>query len=63
MPTCFLPQDTLDLGSEQTNVLWAHLADDVPVGKTDNHPVLGCVILVLVLYHKALASKVISLSL
>lgn len=41
----------------------AHLADDVPVGETDNHPVLGCVVLVLILNDKALAGKVVSLSL
>lgn len=41
----------------------AHLADNVPVGETDNHPVLGCVVLVLVLNDKALASKVVSLTL
>lgn len=41
----------------------AHLADDVPVRETDNHPVLGCVVLVLVLYDQALASKEVSLSL
>lgn len=45
------------------NLKHAHLADDVPVGETDNHPVLWCVVLVLILYNKALASKVVSLSL
>lgn len=45
------------------NLKHAHLADDVPVGETDNHPILGCVVLVLILYNKALASKVVSLSL
>lgn len=41
----------------------AYLADDVPVGETDNHAVLGCVVLVLILNNKALASKEVSLSL
>lgn len=41
----------------------AHLADDVPVGETDNHPVLGGVVLVLILNDKALASKEVGLSL
>lgn len=40
-----------------------HLATDVPVGETDNHPVLGCVVLVLVLYDQALAGKEVSLAL
>lgn len=40
-----------------------HLTDDVPVGEADNHPVLWCVVLVLVLDHQALAGKVVSLSL
>lgn len=41
----------------------AHLADNVPVGEADNHPVLGCVVLVLILNHKALTSKEVGLSL
>ncbi len=41
----------------------AHLADDIPVGETDDHPVLGCVVLVLILNDQALTSKVVSLSL
>lgn len=41
----------------------AHLADDVPVRETDNHPVLRCVVLVLILYDQALAGKKVSLSL
>lgn len=43
--------------------MYAHLADDVPVRETDNHPVLGCVVLVLILYDQALTSKEVSLSL
>lgn len=41
----------------------AHLADNVPVGEADNHPVLGCVVLVLILDDKALTSKEVGLSL
>lgn len=41
----------------------AYLADDVPVGEADNHPVLGCVVLVLILNDKALTSKEVGLSL
>lgn len=41
----------------------AHLADNVPVGEADNHPVLGCVVLVLILNNKALTSKEVGLSL
>lgn len=41
----------------------AHLADNVPVGEADNHPVLRCVVLVLILNHKALTSKEVGLSL
>lgn len=41
----------------------AHLADNVPVGEADNHPVLGCVVLVLILNDKALTSKEVGLSL
>lgn len=40
-----------------------YLADDVPVRETDNHPVLGCVVLVFVLDDQAFTSKVVSLSL
>ncbi len=36
------------------------LAADVPVGEPDNHPVLGCVVLVLVLHDQALAGEIIS---
>lgn len=43
--------------------MYAYLADNVPVGETDNHPVLGCVVLVLILYNQALTSKEVSLSL
>uniref|UniRef100_A0A0E9XCW7 Uncharacterized protein n=1 Tax=Anguilla anguilla TaxID=7936 RepID=A0A0E9XCW7_ANGAN len=39
------------------------LADNVPVGEPDDHPVLGCVVLVLVLDDQALAGKVVGLSL
>lgn len=41
----------------------AHLTDDVPVRETDNHPVLRCVVLVLILDDQALASEEVSLSL
>lgn len=47
-------------GAGATN---AYLADDVPVGEADNHPVLGCVVLILVLNDQALASKEVSLAL
>lgn len=40
-----------------------HLANYVPVGEPDNHPVLGCVVLVLVLDYKALTCKVVRLPL
>lgn len=43
--------------------LYTHLADDVPVGGADNHPILGCVVLILVLNNQALSGKVISFSL
>lgn len=43
--------------------MYAYLADNVPVGETDNHPVLGCVVLVLILNNQALTSKEVSLSL
>merc|ERR1719300_1070171 len=39
-----------------------NLAADVSVGRSDNHPVLGCIILVLVLNYKTFASIEISLS-
>ena len=39
------------------------LADDVSVGESHNHPVLGGVVLILVLDDQSFAGKVISLSL
>lgn len=45
------------------SILSTHLAYDVPVGEADNHPILGCVVLVLVLNNQALSGKVISFSL
>lgn len=36
------------------------LAADVPVGGPDDHPVLWCVVLVLVLHNQALAGIIIS---
>lgn len=41
----------------------SYLADDVPVGETDNHPILGCVVFVFVLDNKALPSKEVRLAL
>lgn len=35
----------------------AHLADDVPVGESYNHPVFRSIVLVLVLNHQTLAGK------
>lgn len=40
-----------------------HLTDDVSVGEADDHPVLGCVVFVLVLDNQAFAGKVVSFSL
>lgn len=36
------------------------LAAEVPVGEPDDHAVLGCVVLVLVLHDQALAGKEVS---
>lgn len=40
-----------------------YLAYDIRVGEPDNHAVLGCVVLVLVLSHKTLAGAVVCLTL
>lgn len=37
------------------NLVVTDLAADIPVGQPDDHSVLGCVVLVLVLNHQALA--------
>lgn len=39
------------------------LAADVPVGEPDNHAVLGCVVLVLVLHNQTLSGIEVSLPL
>lgn len=39
------------------------LAADVPVGQPHNHPVFGCVVLVLVLHNQALSCKVVCFTL
>ncbi len=53
------------MGGEKIAVIseFGHLADNVPVRKADDHPVLGCVVLVLILNDQALTSKEVSLSL
>ena len=40
-------------------VLLPHLADDVSIREPDDEPILGSVVLVLVLRHKTLPSKVV----
>lgn len=40
-----------------------YLADDIPVGEADNHPIFGCVVLVFILDDQALTGEVVSLSL
>lgn len=54
---------TAGLGHFRWKLSCAHLADDVPVRETDNHTVLGGVVLVLILDDQALTGKEVSLSL
>lgn len=55
--------EPVPLVNNKVITVYAHLADDVPVRKTDNHPVLGCVVLVFILNDQALTSKEVSLAL
>lgn len=50
-------------GSMDLTLPHTHLTDDVPVGEADDHPVLGCIVFVLVLDDQAFAGKVVSFSL
>lgn len=62
-PERFLKNEPVPLDNNKVISVYAHLADDVPVRETDNHPVLGCVVLVFILNDQSLTSKEVSLPL